>query len=277
MICARRNGPLLWTDAEFRGCGMVVDWLRDRWFYACLAMLYVQPMSPSELLALFQATYRANAPIFGPHLVYSEYVTKHLGTLARGGLVERGPACGRRREYSVTPLGAELLASLSDAAVYARARYEPLARYSRARKHLDPNVVLLPVDPDDEVMQERLRRRSLALLFSVVLAPKWTYATLAALTWGQLRFSQIIAVVNRAAAASPDVVSGRLVDSMLSARLGALQQLGLVARLPAPSGARAVYALTDEGRALMVALEPVARFGMRRNAEMTAAVKAMQA
>lgn len=266
---------MLWDNTSFRGCGMVVDWLRDRWFYAALVLLRAQPMSPSELFGVLKATRATNIPIFGPHLVYPKSVTRHLAALTRGALIEPGPPEGRRREYSVTPLGAELLDSLNDATLYARARYEWLVRYSREQRHLNPNVLLVPVDPLDEVMQVRLLRRSAALLFGVMFGPKWTFATLAALTWGSLRFSQIIAVVNRAAESSPDVVSGHLADSVLAARLDALQYLGLVVRAPAQQGHRAVYALTDEGRALMAALEPVARFGMQRNAEMTAAVKAM--
>ncbi|NUQ98888.1 MAG: hypothetical protein HOY79_20785 [Streptomyces sp.] len=252
-----------------------MDWLRDRWFYAALVLLRAQPMSPSELVGALKATRAANIQIFGPHLVYPESVTRHLAGLTRGGLIEPGPLEGRRREYSATPLGAELLDSLNDATLYARARYEHLVRYSRQQHHMDPDVVLRPADPLDEVMQVRLLRRSTALLFGVVFGPKWTFATMAALTWGSLRFSQIIAVVNRAAQASPDVVSGRLVDSILAARLDTLQHLGLVAWARECPGRRGVYGLTDEGRALMVALEPVARFGMARDAEMTAAIKAM--
>lgn len=266
---------MLWSNDAFRGCGVVVDWLRDRWFYAALVLLRAQPMSPSELLYVLKATRAANIPIFGPHLVYPESVKRHLAALGCAGLVDPGPLEGRRREYAVTPLGEELLDSLNDATLYARSRYEWLVRYSREQRHLDPNVLLLPVDPLDEVMQVRLLRRSAALLFGVVFRPKWTFAVLAALTWGSLRFSQIIAVVNRAVEASPDVVSGHLADSVLAARLDALQHLGLVARVPARQGHHAVYGLTDEGRALMAALEPVARFGMRRDAEMTAAVRAM--
>lgn len=254
---------------------MVVDWLRDRWFYAALVLLQEQPMSPSELLCVLKATRAANVPIFGPHLVYPKSVTRHLAALTRGALIEPGPPEGRRREYSVTPLGTELLDSLDEATLYARARYEHLVRYSRQQRHMDPDVVLPPADPDDEVMQRRLRRRATALLFGVVFGPKWTFATMAALTWGSLRFSQIIAVANRAAGASPDVVFGHLVDSVLAARLDTLQHLGLVVRVPVEQGHRAPYALTEQGRALMVALEPVAAFGIARNAEMTAAVKAM--
>jgi DNA-binding HxlR family transcriptional regulator len=254
---------------------MVVDWLRDRWFYAALVLLQEQPMSPSELLCALRATRAAATPIFGPHLVYPKSVTRHLGALTRGGLIAPGPLEGRRREYAITPLGGELLDSLSDATAYGRSRYGWLVRYSRQQQHLDPNVVLLPADPDDEMMQLRLRRRSTALLFAVVFGPRWTFATLAALTWGSLRFSQIIGVVNRAAEASPDVVSGHLADSVLAARLDSLQHLGLVVRGSARQGHRAVYTLTDEGRALMAALEPVAAFGIARDAEMTAAVKAM--
>lgn len=266
---------MLWTNSEFRGCGMVVDWLRDRWLYAALALLRVQPMSPSELFAIFKDYHAASMEVFGPHSIYPESVTRHLSTLTRGGLLMPGPWEGRRRRYSPTPLGVELLDSLGDATVYARSRYEHLLRYAREQGHLDPCIAPLFLEPPSSENPQRLDRRSTALLFGAVFGPKWTYATLAALTWGSLGFGQIIEVVHRAASASPDVVSGRLVDSTLAARLDTLQHLGLVEWKPVRTGRRGAYNLTGDGRALMTALEPVAGFGIRRDAEMTAAVRAM--
>jgi len=268
---------LLWTCEHFRGCGMVVDWLRDRWFYAALVLLRAQPMSPSEIVGVLKETRSVNVPIFGPHTVYPESVTRHLGTLARGGLVKPGPLVGRRREYTLTTLGHEMLDSLGDATAYGRDRYEWLVRCARMQQHMDlcaPVPMRSPGD-SDEVAEERLRRRATALLFGVVLSPKWTFATVAALTRGPLRPYRIIAVVNAAVEASPDVVSSHLVDSVLAARLDTLQRMGLVVQIPAEVGRRTSYALTGCGRALMAALEPVAEFGIRRDAEMTAAVRAM--
>lgn len=266
-----------WDNAYFRGCGMVVDWLRDRWFYAALVLLRAQPMSPSELLAVLKRTRPANVAIFGPHAIYPKSVARHLHTLASGGLIEPGPLIGRRREYTVTGLGCEMLDSLADATAYAQDRYRWLVRCARIQQHMDlcaPIPMRSPGD-SDEVAEERLRRRATAVLFGVLLGPKWTFAMLAALTRGPLRPYRILAVVNEAAAASPDVVSGHLVDSTLATRLDTLQRIGLVVQIPAQVGRRTSYALTEEGRALMVALEPIATFGIARDAEMTAAVKAM--
>lgn len=256
---------------------MVVDWLRDRWFYAALVSLRAQPMSPSELLAVLKQSRQANVAIFGPHVVYPKSVARHLGALTRGGLIEPGPLIGRRREYTVTGLGCGMLDSLGDATDYGRDRYHWLVWCARVQQHLDlcaPIPMRSPGDTD-EVAEERLRRRATALLFGVLLGPKWTFATCAALTRGPLRPYRIIAVVNGAAGASPDVVPGHLVDSVLAARLDALQRMGLVVQIPAEVGRRTSYALTGDGRVLMAALEPVAAFGIARDTEMTASVKAM--
>jgi DNA-binding HxlR family transcriptional regulator len=256
---------------------MVVDWLRDRWYYACLVGLRAQQLSPSELLDAFRAAHDANAMIFGSHNIYSECVTRHLGALANAGLVEPRPLQGRRRTYATTRLGVELLDSLSDAADYGWSRYGWLVRCSREERHMDldePLPAPAPGDSDDMV-RERLLRRATALLFGVALSPKWTFSILAALSRGPLRPYRILGVVNAAADASADVVSGHLATPTLNTRLEALQHLGLVVRIPSELDRRVSYALTDDGQALLVALEPVARFGMRRDAEMTAAVRAM--
>jgi DNA-binding HxlR family transcriptional regulator len=266
-----------WDNDAFRGCGMVVDWLRDRWFYASLVVLRDQPQTPTELLGRFQAARKTNVAVFGPYSVYPESITRHLGTLARAGLIEAGPLRERRREYAPTALGLELLDSLDAARAYSRDRHDWLVRCARIQQHMNPCAPIPMRSPGDSdaAAEERLRRRATALLFGTLLGPKWTFATMAALTRGPLRPYRIIAVVNGAVAASPDVVSGHLADSILAARLDALQRTGLVIRIPAAVGRRTSYGLTLEGYALMEALEPVAAFGIARDAEMTAAVKAM--
>jgi DNA-binding HxlR family transcriptional regulator len=268
---------LQWDNDAFRGCGMVVDWLRDRWYYASLVALRATPLSPSELLDVFRAAREANTQVFGSHTIYQECVTRHLGALANGALIKPGQLQGRRRTYTTTALGAELLDSLTAASLYGWSRYGWLVRCARIERHMDPDAPLPAPNPadSDDMVRERLLRRSTALLFAVVLGPKWTFTVLAALASGPLRPYRILAVVDEAVRASPDVVSGHLATPMLNARLETLQQLGLVVRIPSELDRRVSYALTDDGQALMMALEPVARFGMRRNAEMTAAVRAM--
>lgn len=265
-----------WGDAEFRGGGMVVDWMRDRWYYASLAALNQESLSPGELREVFESAIEANASIFGTHLIYKERVTKHLSALARAALIEAAPRCGRRRPYRSTALGIELLESLTDSAAFGRAHYGWLVTYSRLQRHLDTDAPIPGPDPRDGpgMVEERLRRRAVVMLYGEVLAPKWTYATLVALAGGSLRFSEIIAKVNSAVDASSDVVTGHLADSALTGRLEALQTLTLVDRKRVFGRARC-YALTRLGRELVTSLEPVAEFGVRRDAEMTAAVLAM--
>lgn len=266
-----------WDDQAFRGCGMVVDFLRDWWLYACLVALRDDPQTPTELLERFQSARRANAAVFGAYSIYPENVTRHLRPLTRAGLIEARPLSGRRREYAVTGLGGELLDSLGLVGVYGRGRYEWLARSARLLQHMDPAVRLEMRSPgdSDEVTEERLTRRATALVFGVVLGPKWSFATLASLVRTPLRPYRIIAVVNAAVAASPDVVTGHLAHPTLTARLEALQRIGLVVEVPATVGHRTSYTLTLRGRLLMEALEPVAAFGIARDAEMTAAIRAM--
>lgn len=268
---------MLWDNRAFRGCGMVVDCLRDRWYYACLVGLRAQPLSPSELLDAFHAAHDANAQVFGSHNIYSECVTRHLGALANAGLIEPRALQGRRRAYATTRLGVELLDSLSESADYGWSRYGWLVRACREERHMDPDAPLPAPNPadSDDMVRERLLRRATALLFGVALSPKWTFSTLAALTGGPLRPYQILAGVNDAVGASPNVASGRLATPTLNARLETLQRLKLVVQIPSETDRRVSYALTDDGQALMTALEPMARFGMRRGAEMTAAVRAM--
>lgn len=267
---------LLWGNNEFRGCGMVVDCLRDRWYYAALVALHAQPMSPSQLLGLFRSAHDANVPVFGTHSIYQELVTRHLGSLTRAGLIEPAPRDGRRRPYRASPLGAELLESLADSAGFGLAHYEWLAMCTRIQRHLDTDAPIPGPDPRDSpaMVEERLRRRSVVMLFGELLAPKWTFSVMAALAGGSLRFSEIIEVVNVAVEASSDVVSGHLADSGLAGRLEALQALTLVDRKREFGRARC-YALTRLGHELVASLEPVALFGRRRDAELTAAVLAM--
>lgn len=268
---------MLWDDNAIRGCGMVVGCLQDRWFYALLVTLRDEPQTPTELLARFQAAREFNMPVFGPYSIYPESITRHLRSLTRAGLTEARPLKGRRRKYIVSSLGMELLDSLDDVGTYGRTRYLWLVRSTRILRHADPDAPLPIRNPGDtdKMAEERRTRWTTALLLGTVLAPKWTFSVLAALTRSPLRFYRIGAVVNAAIAASPDVATGHLVDSTLAARLEALQQIGLVVRIPSDVDRRTVYALTEHGRALMVALAPVAAFGMARDAEMAAAYKAM--
>lgn len=260
-----------------RGCGMVVDCLRDRWFYASLAALNAEEMSPAELLRVFEDAHDANAPIFGPHSVYKERVTKHLGALTRAGMVEPGPRRGRRRVYRVLPLGSEMLESVGASGRFGRAHYEWLVAYARLTRHLDVDEPIPGPDPRDSpaMARERLLRRSTALLYGELLAPKWTYATLVTLAGGSLRYVEILKRVNAAVDANSDVVSGHLADSALAKRLEVLQQLTLVDRHREFGRARC-YVLTRLGQELVASLEPVAQFGIRRDREMTAAVLSMQ-
>lgn len=256
---------------------MVVDVLRDRWHYACMAVLRSNPLSPSELLNAFHAAAEDAAQVLGTHNVYPERVTRHLSVLTAAGLVKPGCVRGRLRTYSTTPLGADLLDSLDAAAHYGWHRYGWLVRCTRAERHIDLNAPLPAPDPadSDDMVRQRLLRRTVVMLFGTVLAPKWSFATLAALTGAPLRPYRILAVVNGAVGASPDVVSGHLATPMLNTRLDRLQQLGLVVCIDSEMDRRTSYALTDDGHALMESLEPVAVFGMRRDREMTAAIKAM--
>lgn len=251
--------------------------MRDRWFYACLVTLRDEPLTPTELLWRFQSARKDNVSVFGIYSVYPKTVTRHLRSLTRGGLVEAQPLSGRRREYAATGLGGELLDSLGPVGVYGRGRYEWLARSARIQQSMDPSAPLPLRSPgdSDEVAEERLKRRATALVFGVILGPKWTFATLAALTGAPLRPYRIIAVVNAAVAANQDVVTGHLASPSLTARLETLQRIGMVVEVPAAVGHRTSYALTLKGRLLMEALEPVAAFGKARDAEMTAAVRAM--
>lgn len=256
-----------------RGCGLVVDLLKDRWLFASLVALDHEALSPAELLNLFESAHDANAPVFGPHSVYRELVTRRLTSLTKAGLIEPNARCGRRRAYRSTALGAELLASLQASGRWGVAHYEWLVTYSRIQRHLDVDEPIPGPDPADPLGRERMRRRSLALLYGELLSPKWTYATLVALAGRSLRFVEIITAVNAAVDASSDVVSGHLADPALSDRLDALQGLTLVDRVR-EFGRAHCYALTVQGRELVASLEPVAAFGIRRDAEMTAAVLA---
>lgn len=263
-----------WDNQAVRGGGVVVYWMRDRWFFASLVALDHEPLSPTELLELFQEAHDVNTSVFGVHSIYKERVTRHLGTLAKAGLIEAEPRHGRHRTYRTSALGSEMLGSVQASARFGRAHYEWLVAYARLQQHLDPDAPIPGPAPGDQLGEERMSRRALALLWSELLAPKWTYATLTALTVGQLRFSEIVKRVNVAVDYSSDVVSGHLADSALSARLEALQMLTLVdhKRL---FGRSRCYALTTLGRELVASLEPAAQFGIRRDAEMTAAASAL--
>lgn len=253
---------------------MVVDWMRDRWYYASLVALDHEPLSPSELLELFHEVHEVNVPVFGAHSIYKELITRHLGTLARASLIEAAPREGRHRRYRASLLGSEMLASLEDSGQFGRAHYEWLVTYSRMQRHLDLDAPIPGPDPDDPLGEERMKRRSLAMLYGELLNPKWTFATLAALAGGPLRFSEIITRVNRAVDANADVMSGHLADSALTGRLEALQALTLVDRKRL-LGRYRCYGLTRLGHELATSLEPVTEFGVRRDVEMTAAVLAM--
>lgn len=85
-----------------------------------------------------------------------------------------------------------------------------------------------------------------------LLGKRWTGVVLATLRGGPVGF--------RALARAVDGIS----DSMLSDRLGALTEAGLVTRTVADGPPLSVsYALTDAGRALLPALERITRWAER--------------
>ena len=265
---------------------MVINLLRVSWRYASLVALAAVPMTPSDLLGVFETARAANVGVFGTHVVYIQCVNRNLAVLFAGHLVARRQSNGTS-VYSITPFARGLLNAIEPVADYAAVRYDWLTAVSRRERKVQdvaPSRNFSPEIPRHPE-SERFRRRAVATTFSVLLAPKWTFAILVLLAAGPKRFSAIIEAADDVVRANLDVVTATsLSRSTLTARLSRLRDLGLVrevaddgGRNPTrpPGGREVAYALTAEGWALLAALEPVARFGIAHDAELAAAVKAL--
>lgn len=87
-----------------------------------------------------------------------------------------------------------------------------------------------------------------------VIGRRWTGAILLALARDAERFGEMLRMVDG------------LSDRLLSVRLKELEAEGLVSRTVVPSMPVQIrYALTDRGRDLIVALQPLVRWGMATN------------
>jgi DNA-binding HxlR family transcriptional regulator len=276
-----------WNDQQIRGAGYVVEILAVSWRGASLTALRIKPLSPPELLAIFEAAQASNTPVFGPHAIYMECVKRHLAVLARGGLVEVGPLEGGRRRYLLTPVARAMLDALEPTADYGVRVYDWLVDVGRATRKISTSESARNFSPPIPGMpsSERLRRRSLALIFARLLAQRWSFTILAMLAGGAVRFSLLIERADQILqVADPFASASRLGRSTLTSRLDYLRSVGLVDQVddsahrnPArPPGSREVaYVLTDAGRALLAALEAVAAFGVEHDAALLYAVRAL--
>lgn len=96
---------------------------------------------------------------------------------------------------------------------------------------------------------EQCRHACVALEF---VGRRWSSAILLALARGATRFSEVLASVEG------------LSDRLLAVRLKELEHAGLVVRRVEPTTPVTIrYGLTERGRDLMAALQPLVEFGMR--------------
>jgi DNA-binding HxlR family transcriptional regulator len=101
-----------------------------------------------------------------------------------------------------------------------------------------------------ELISDEECRRAVVIVERV--GRRWNGAILLALGRGATRFSEIIARVDG------------LSDRLLAARLKELEQMGLIDRIVEPTTPVSVrYQLTERGRELLAALQPLARYGLR--------------
>jgi DNA-binding HxlR family transcriptional regulator len=276
-----------WNDREICGAGHVVEILSVSWRGASLAALKSGPLSPPEILEVFKAAQAANVSVFGPHAVYMECVKRHLAVLTRGALVEVGPLTGGRRQYLLAPVARAMLDALEPTADYGVLHFDWLVGIGRASRKIVTAESARNFDPPIEGLSqlERLRRRSLALIFSRLFAPRWTYSTLAMLAAGPMRFSSFIDRVERLLkTVDQPHLESHPSRATLTSRLEYLRGIGLVDQIddtahrnPArpPKSREVAYVATASGLELLAALESVAKFGVENNDILFRAVRAL--